>query len=104
MLAALTVDQALDAVAVDVFEKLVHGRVRLPNEALERILRMASRAAHLNRAAGAGDMELGAASWAWQGCLGIAWGEMAHFRLRGFSPQPEFKALSAPRKIGERDG
>ena len=68
----------LDAVAVDVFQKMLHGFVRLPDVVLERKLGLAGRAVHIDFVAGAGDMQGRAAGRAYKRSLDITGCKKSH--------------------------
>lgn len=68
----------LDAVAVDVFQKMLHGFVRLTDVVLERKLGLAGRAVHIDLVAGAGDMQGRAAGRAYKRSLDITGCKKSH--------------------------
>lgn len=68
----------LDAVAVDVFQKMLHDFVRLTDVVLERKLGLAGRAVHIDFVAGAGDMQGRAAGRAYKRSLDITWCKKSH--------------------------
>ena len=55
----------LNAVAVDVFQKMLHGFIGLANVILKRKLCLAGRAVHVHFVAGAGYVQWGAAGGAY---------------------------------------
>ena len=68
----------LDAIAVDVFQKVLHGFIRLTDVVLKRKLGLAGRAVHIDFVAGAGDMQGRAAGRAYECSLDITGYKKSH--------------------------
>ena len=73
--------EALNAVAIDVFEEALHGFVRIADKLTQGITLPAGGATHAHLVAGTLDMEGGAARRARERCLGFSWAEKGHLRL-----------------------
>lgn len=68
----------LNAVAIDIFHKTLHGLVRLANEVFERKLSFTGRAAHGDLMAGSRYVQFFAANRALKRGFGITRGKIAH--------------------------